>query len=106
MGASEETKSQSLEQKGIDEQVNPKKVTISSEDIKYLENKTMTSAPKWAKPIKPWDTVYFAGEIKSDESDRNVSASQWEEGALPMHLEMFNFTPLEEGLRRSASISD
>ena len=59
--------------------------------------------PRWTKPLKPWDTVYRAGEEVSLAVD---DGPKWSSDELPPEVDSFNFTSLEDGMRRLANVTD
>ena len=86
---------------GLDDRVAPLPGRISfSADTSFIEG---PDRPRWTKPLKPWDTVYRAGE----DSDPTLEpTSKWPSGELPPEIELFNFTTMEGGMRRVANVDD
>ena len=72
-----------------------KRITIFATDTQDFQR---DHRPKWAKHVKPWDTVYCAGDQPLDQT----MMVPWPTGTLPGDLHHINLTPMEEGVRRSA----
>ena len=63
--------------------------------------------PKWAKTLEPWATVYRAWGDAAVLAENSASTQpKWQEEVLPTDIGVFDFTPMEDGMRRIASLTD
>lgn len=98
---SNEEKSEDVLAPELDDNVAPLPGSIRfSADTAFIEG---PDRPRWTEPLKPWDTVYRAGE----DSELTIAPpAKWSPGALPPEIEQFNFTSMEDGMRGVFNVDD
>ena len=86
-------------------------VAVSADTVKpgitfapETTSKDKPAQPTRAKPAKPWDTLYRAGEPNLDTDA--VGETRWPPQHLHPELMKFNISSLEDGMRRIVSTND
>ena len=101
-GRTGETNDLSLQER--DETVGVSKVITFVPDTSDSEK---PDYPKWTKPLKPWGTVYRAGEEIPEQILTPLTTLQnWTDGSIPPEMYEVNLTQMEEGERRLVSLDN